>query len=862
MKSFSRIIQSRSIHLFRYFIFIWFFHQSVATEGGVRTSKIIWKKVINIDKEVIKIEVPDHSEVADVIFTTLSPFNITRENRLKVMEAAIQDGVSYSRKDALVFYKNIVLNDTSSSFPMAIFDNGNEPVDEVYNIMMQHKVEVFFDLVSSNVLPLICELIPCRRMQPIIYTSAPVKVNEGIELHGVEILRGEEAIDAIDRYAIFYGLGHDIRSQLANSICREVKCTRNVPVVFKSNVDDGKGNIIGTVEFLEGEEVIDSVVRFLRKSKVEVDEIGFKNHFFRVACNHPRLKCTRNVSYLFDGDIIRKEDGSKLGRLTITEYDEVADAVYAFCLENNCGEDYMWGIIKNLCMNESIFCERQIPNVLSIPINDPDGSFVGKLEIRLHEEPADAVYRFFALHDLFDKKWELSSVIDQICSSQFGLNCHRRQAVKFYAENFVMGKINVGTIIIWEHEEVIDKLFEKRIEYNLTLLDQSKAFSSICTRKEIYCARSSPIIYKLEDITARDFERFGNETCSRKLFGWQYLTSTSDSWLGSKAAKAIQNEKVAEALDDPLFPLMFYFIGVSCIGSAIRFVPYLKKRTHFGYSIFLSLTLLLMLSLIQAILIEPKTQIDQAMHILEGKMPDLVIYENEEPADAVLRWGKLAAKSHHPVVREKIYWDVLGKVCDDIKHAKCLRKRAWEYIDAGMMTVNNQAYKIDFYNSQVDPEGMKKCKKKSNDGVDACIFKTAEAICASIYPHVFNCVMDISKHISSQVQVFNQRRFETKDAYIKLELEMDAPQKDIWLAMGRIVRKRGINISPFRRIDNGTAVYGPNDITTIQAYKAIDAYNKIKDKESREWNDKPCTPYFGGALCGKTDKDGNMIIEV
>jgi hypothetical protein len=27
-------------------------------------------------------------------------------------------------------------------------------------------------------------------------------------------------------------------------------------------------------------------------------------------------------------------------------------------------------------------------------------------------------------------------------------------------------------------------------------------------------------------------------------------------------------------------------------------------------------------------------------------------------------------------------------------------------------------------------------------------------------------------------------------------------------------------------------------------------------------NDKPCTPYFNGALCAKYDKEGNMKIEV
>ena len=70
--------------------------------------------------------------------------------------------------------------------------------------------------------------------------------------------------------------------------------------------------------------------------------------------------------------------------------------------------------------------------------------------------------------------------------------------------------------------------------------------------------------------------------------------------------------------------------------------------------------------------IEPNSQIDQAMHMFEGKIPNLIIYENEEPVDAVLRWGKLASKDHHPIVREKIYFDVLGRACDEIKYIKSM----------------------------------------------------------------------------------------------------------------------------------------------------------------------------------------------
>ena len=69
-------------------------------------------------------------------------------------------------------------------------------------------------------------------------------------------------------------------------------------------------------------------------------------------------------------------------------------------------------------------------------------------------------------------------------------------------------------------------------------------------------------------------------------------------------------------------------------------------------------------------------------------------------------------------------------------------------------------------------------------------------------------------------------------------------------------------MSPFRRVDNGTVTFDKWSTETAHAHTVIDTFMKIHDPEAREWNDKPCTQYFGGALCAKYDKDGNMLIEV
>ena len=172
-----------------------------------------------------------------------------------------------------------------------------------------------------------------------------------------------------------------------------------------------------------------------------------------------------------------------------------------------------------------------------------------------------------------------------------------------------------------------------------------------------------------------------------------------------------------------LFTLQILFVLLSSI-------PPVKKKVSAPLKIVVLIFIIVIVSILQAVLVEPNVSVDKAMHTFEGKLPDLIILEGEEPVDALLKWGKEAAKDHHPIVRENIYWELLDELCN---------------------------------------------------------------------------------------------RTETL---------------------------------------NGTVSFDSWSRETAEAHIAIDTFAKIKDPEAREWNDKPCTPYFGGALCAKYDKDGNMMIEV
>lgn len=287
------------------------------------------------------------------------------------------------------------------------------------------------------------------------------------------------------------------------------------------------------------------------------------------------------------------------------------------------------------------------------------------------------------------------------------------------------------------------------------------------------------------------------------------------------------------------------------------------SRIHLGHKIVTYSAAFFLTALSLTLFIEPKEELDRAMHIHEGRLPDIVILENQEPADVILKWGRLASKDHHPVVREPIYYDILAKVCNEIKHVRCKRWRAWEYIDMGSITVAGQSYKIDYFNPGVEPLGRRMCKSDGDGKVNKCLKRSADSICSRIVPQPTNCTSDLVSHMSSQLIEYESKRLDKKDTYMKLGLEMDAPNSELFPRMADLARRRGMNIVPFNTVGNKTSpVYHDWDLNLSEAYAARDAHQKIKDPESREWNDKPCTPYFGGALCAKHDKDGNMIIEV
>lgn len=203
-----------------------------------------------------------------------------------------------------------------------------------------------------------------------------------------------------------------------------------------------------------------------------------------------------------------------------------------------------------------VICKRRQPVYFSISINDPDGVHINMLELKHGNEPVDDIFAFFATNGLFKKKWDFRGIVQQICAKP-SVDCNREKAVKYFDNNFHMGNKQLGKLVIWEDEEVVDVLYNIRMRYNMTAHDQRMSLNEICKKPEVPCNRVKAIVYRKTQITKLDYERYGNETCKRQFVGVKHLTSFSELPFGKVISKMLKEDTaVSVSLDE-------FFLGVS-----------------------------------------------------------------------------------------------------------------------------------------------------------------------------------------------------------------------------------------------------------------------------------------------------------
>ena len=270
-------------------------------------NNIIYQKTINIDNQwQANVVIHQHEEPVDVIYNSLRPYGVDFVARRQVFEEVKSLGIPYTKEYAQLFSQQIVLDDDDSfSSVFTYHDDGKEPIDTIYNFAKEYEIERFFPQLADKLLPQLCKLVKCTRTRPKVWSNEISSAEDGQPLGVLEILQGEEPVDAVDAFVQNVSVDDVVdsvfRQNILEVVCKTLECTRTTPVVFRMLVKDESEKVIDSIDIYEGEEVIDAVDRFLRESKMSLDEVTLKNYMLQEACKGGyRVKCTKNVGVVED----------------------------------------------------------------------------------------------------------------------------------------------------------------------------------------------------------------------------------------------------------------------------------------------------------------------------------------------------------------------------------------------------------------------------------------------------------------------------------------------------------------------------------------------------------------------------------
>ena len=171
---------------------------------------------------------------------------------------------------------------------------GEEPADAIYDFLAEVDIEDE-DLRGRAHRFLVehaCRTVPCTRLEAVVW-SEEIQLEDDTYIGAVSVFAGREPVDDIDRFVKHHGLDPAYRDTILVQCCEDIECTRDKPLIYSKDVSNEHGQPIGTVEILEEDEVVDTVVKFVIDNEVNLDIIALKNYFFQEACGRPGAVCTR-----------------------------------------------------------------------------------------------------------------------------------------------------------------------------------------------------------------------------------------------------------------------------------------------------------------------------------------------------------------------------------------------------------------------------------------------------------------------------------------------------------------------------------------------------------------------------------------
>ena len=280
--------------------------------------------------------------------------------------------------------------------------------------------------------------------------------------------------------------------------------------------------------------------------------------------------------------------------------------------------------------------------------------------------------------------------------------------------------------------------------------------------------------------------------------------------------------------------------------------------------------------------------------------PPLQVLEGQEPADAVYEWARHKDVLKHRILRSPLQRQLVDFLCDPERGAlTCTRREAKEalfVLDAGY---DGLKHRIPY----LRPDNETECPY--NDPMSRCSLDVVKEMCRRIgFPE--GCGDAMVNAMRNRMQFYDTERWKGQDLYKSLGLRQDVTNETIQEAFKKLSEK--YEPRPCMDDNANPAATGPGTSTgaddgaggggadaggeggmgggggeggvpnagagagrTQSENKTWDtgkmhvvrrAHEKLSDADERWFFDQPCEWVFGGAMCKRTRKNGDMSIEM
>lgn len=707
-----------------------------------------------------------------------------------------------------------------------------EPVDVLEKLRDRYnQTKLWRKQLTSQV----CKQVTCHRLWPIVYS---LQVSGSDKVFGkLELLEDDSVQNVVMSFCARKSLRRIACDNLIEAVCQKsknvnVRCNR-----WKTSLSEeiyGQNGLIGRLEITDTMEPIDSIYRFIVDHSLELEAM---TQLIERIC--ARAHCFRKFPLVYDQNISL---GPLLKRLQIPFDAFPVDAVALFAAEHRLSSEQQAELLQAVCRDRYVRCEREIAMQTEIELEDGVG--LGRLQIRIHEELADAVYRFGTAHNLTQSI--RNSLFQTLCGQKHIL-CTRRVALLHsipvhYAED------ELGIVKVYEDQELADAVFEFAAAYQLSASIRDDILDRLCSTLPIVCSRYAPIAISIP--IAAD-----NETQLGILDIWQDEEAADaiarfGNRLGLSSSVKLQ---LVHSVCDAVNVLCTRSIGIlyqthfSFPNGSKELVSFYDGQEPadivYEYALVRNLTFEQRQELLFQSCNEPRHRLNctraEAMlfqlpvwESSDTKLADFELLEGQEPIDVVYAF----LEKHDLFQTAPLNTSLFEIVCNSSR-ATCERQTPFRLLFTMQATYRGVSHTISY----VQPSSEWHCE--NHHGGQHCVHHTellATQYCSRHMTQWTECAPRVLEALKIHLEMYEAQIWQSKNLYAKLGLVRSASKDEIDAAYNTLVMRY-------------------NNATEPQKYvKLREAYTVLSDPEEKYYYDLPCVKLFG-CLCGKKKKDGSIL---